>query len=144
MDPVKRNIENGIKELPESFTSDQIGDMYDSLKKDIDKLKKVPGMTHSKMLSILGAKHKKFQFGYPGIFAKTLRGEIDENSLRSMLDIKSKLDFGDIDIDTARNRVIDGAKKQISENPKESRPKKIQPKGTVVQELKFSAKPDDS
>ena len=144
MDPVRKEIETQIQKLPEKCSAGEIEDMYNALKIDLTKLQKIPGMTQSKILSLLCHKHKKFQFGYPGIFAKTLRGELDEESFKSMLDIKTRLDFGDIDMDTARNQVIDGAKKKISKNPKESRPQKIQPKGSVVQELKFSAKPDDS
>ena len=143
MEPAPKEVQVQLNTLPKSFTASEIGDMYRCLKTDVDKLNKAPGMTSSKLRSILGQKHKIFQYSYPGVFMKTIMGELNEVAFLDMLDTKSRLDFGDIDLDTARNRVIDGAKANIKNNPKENRPKKVPSKGTVVQEIKFSAKPDD-
>ena len=61
--------------------------------------------------------------------------------LRSVLSLKKKLDTKELSLDEARMGVIDGAKEDIKNNPKESRPHV--PKGDV-QELTVKVKADGS
>lgn len=139
----KEEIENYIsRELPANFSSDEIREMYEAVVKDVTLLKKAPGMNDSKMGMICQQKHKRFAFSYPGLFFKTLKGELDPEMLKSMLELKKKLDTDQISLDEARNGVIDGAKEDIKKNPVETRKKKVHPKGTVVQELNIKCKPE--
>ncbi len=129
------------RELPASFSSDEIQEMYEAVAKDMVLLKKAPGMNDSKMGMILQQKHKKMAFSYPMIFFKTIKGEMKPDVLKSILGLKKKLDNNEISIDEARMGVIDGAKEDIKKNPKESRPQK--PKGDV-QEMTVLCKTDGS
>lgn len=137
----REEIENYInKELPDNFSSDEIKDMYDALVKDMVLLKKA-GTNDAKMGMILQQKYKVLTFAYPSIYFKTIRGEMKPEMLKSILSLKKKLETKEISIDEARMGVIDGAKKDIEKNPKESRPHKT--KGDV-QELTVMCKTDGS
>lgn len=130
-------------ELPELFSAEEIEAMYYILLKDIELLKKAPGMNQKKMEMILHQKHKKFAFSYSRIFFSTVRGEMNDKMFRSLLQLKAKLDKKEISLDKAREGVIDGAKEEIVQNPKDSRPvKKVTP-GSTTQELVFECKPDE-
>jgi hypothetical protein len=145
MSSTREEIEGYIsRELPASFSSDEILEMYQDLEKDVALLKRAPGMNDSKMGMICQQKFKRFAFSYPGLFFKTLKGEVDPEMLKNMLGIKKKLDENQISLDEARNGVIDGAKEDIKKKPVETRKKKAHAKGTVVQELSFKCKPDES
>ncbi len=138
----KEEIEKYIKnELPDKFSSADIKDMYDSLVKDMVLLRKAPGMTDSRMGLVLQQKHKVLMFAFPSIYFKTIKGEMKPDMLRSMLELKKKLDNNEISLDEARMGVIDGAKEDIKKNPKESRPQK--PKGDV-QEMTVLVQTDGS
>lgn len=140
----KEEIDKYINnELPPSFSSDDIYEMYEALAKDVALLKRAPGMNESKMGMILQQKHKVLAFAYSGLFFKVLKGELKPEMLKSMLSLKKKMDTNEITLDEARMGVIDGAKEDIKMNPKETREKKVHPKGTVVQELNLKCKPDD-
>lgn len=144
MSNVKQEIDNFVEqELPDSFTSDEIWEMYTSVNNDIEKLRLVPGMNESKMGMILQQKHRKFAFSYSSIFMKLVKGEMKPEMFKSMLSLKKKLDTKEITLEQARNGVIDGAKKDIENNPKETRVKKVPKKGSVVQEVNIKCKPDD-
>ena len=108
MEPAPKEVQVQLNTLPKSFTASEIGDMYRSLKTDVDKLNKAPGMTSSKLRSILGQKHKIFQYSYPGVFMKTIMGELNEVAFLDMLDTKSRLDFGDIDLEWAAHVHAEG------------------------------------
>lgn len=138
----KEEIQNYInKELPDKFSSSEIREMYDALVKDMDALRKVVGMTDAKMGMICQQKHKVLSFAYPSIYFKAIKGEMRSDVLDNILSLKEKLDNNEISLDEARMGVIDGAKKDIEKNPKESRPDK--PKGDV-QELSVMCKNDGS
>ena len=123
----RKEIEDYInKELPTSFSSDEIREMYDKLVKDVSLLKKEkgPGMTDAKIGMLLQQKNKKMAFAYPSIYFKTIKGEMKPEMLDSLLRFKKKLDTKEISLDEARMKVIDGAKEDIRKNPKESRPQR--------------------
>ena len=140
----KEEIENYInRELPANFTSDDIMNMYEDLEKDIILLKKAPGMNDSKMGMICQQKHKKFAFSYPVLFFKVLKGELNQDTLKKILKIKSQMDEKEISLNKARNRIIDGAKEEIKQNPIETRKKKVHSDGSVVQEMEIKCKVED-
>ena len=53
------------------------------------------------------------------------------------------MDDKEISLDKARNRIIDGAKEEIKQNPIETRKKKVHSKGSVVQEMEIKCKVED-
>lgn len=139
---VEEFIEN---ELPESFVSTNISEMYAAVERDIKLIKtKHPEMGQKRMELMLHQRHKKLAFSYPGLFFKIVRGEVDPIMLKSLLSLKEKLDENVISLENARNSVIDYAANQIHETKGKPRVKKPKPRGTVVQELSFKCKPDDS
>lgn len=142
----RQQVEQYIKnELPDRFGSGTISDMYADLQKDMAFIRaKSPGMDKKKMEMLLHQKHRKLAFSYPGLFFRIVRGEVNPEMLKSLLKLKESLDGNDIGLDDARNRVIDCAKKQIEETSGKPRTKKTKAPGTVVQELSFKCKPDDS
>lgn len=132
-------------DLPQKFKSRQISDMHTDLQKDMNLIKAAcPTMGQKQMEMMLHQKHKEFAFSYPGLFFKIVRGEVNSEMLKSLLKLKENLDEKNISLDTARNRVIDCAKTQIEETMDKPRVKKAKPPGTVVQELSFKCRPDDS
>lgn len=138
----REEIQNYInKELPDKFSSADIKDMYDSLVKDMNALRRVVGMHDEKMGMILQQKHRVLMFAFPSIYFKAIKGEMRPDVLDSILSLKEKLDNNEISLDEARMGVIDGAKEDIKNNPKESRPQK--PKGDV-QEMTVLCKTDGS
>lgn len=145
----RRQVEQYIKnELPDRFGSGTISEMYADLQKDMAFLRaKSPGMNKKKMEMMLHQRHRKLAFSYPGLFFRIVRGEVNPEMLKSLLKLKENLDGNKIGLNDARNRVIDCAKKQIEEiegTGGKPRMKKPKAPGTVVQELSFKCKPDDS
>lgn len=142
----RRQVEDFIRnDLPQSFGASAISDMCADLQKDIQFIKtKYPAMDQKRMEMMLHHKHKKFAFSYPGLFFKVVRGEVDMSMVQALLQLKHDLDDKSISLADARNRVIDSAKHQIEETANHPRVKKAKPPGTVVQELSFKCKPDDS
>ena len=133
------------KNLPRKFGSRQITEMHADLEKDLRLIRlKCPAMGQKQIEMMLHHKHKEFAFSYPGLFFKIVRGEVDSKMLASLLKLKENLDENSISLDAARNRVIDCAKHQIEETKDRPRVKKAKPPGTVVQELSFKCRPDDS
>ncbi len=143
----RREIDDFIRrELPASFSSDEILGMFRGLERDVALLRKAPGMNDSRLGLICQQKHKRLAFSYPGLFFRTLRGEIDPSMLERTLDLKRAMDEDRITLAEARNRVIDGAKEDIESRPIGSRgrrKKKARPEGTVVQELSLRCRPED-
>ena len=142
----RQQVEDYIdKDLPDSFASSTISEMCAELEKDINLVKtKSPGTSQRNLEAMLHQRHKKLAFSYPGLFFKIVRREIDPEMLKSLLSLKESLDKQDMSLDAARNRVIDYAKNQIDSTEGKARVKKAKPSGTVVQELSFKCKPDDS
>lgn len=143
----REDVEDYIRDnLPESFGSSTISEMYADLEKDIKLIKtKSPAMSQKTMEMMLHQRHKKLAFSYPSLFFKIVRGEVDKEMLRSLLTLKQRLDENEMSLDDARNRVIDCAKNQFDKIQGQPRPKKKdKAPGTVVQELSFKCKPDDS
>ena len=141
-----RQVQAYIKnDLPQKFGSRQITEMHADLEKDLCLIKlKCPAMRQKQIEMVLHHKHKQFAFSYPGLFFKIVRGEVDSKMLASLLKLKENLDENTISLDAARNRVIDCAKHQIEETKGKPRVRKAKPPGTVVQELSFKCRPDDS
>lgn len=110
--------------------------------RDVGFLRKALGMTQNKMKMILHHEHKRFAFSYSRIFFSTVRGEMDGKMLRSLLQLKSRLDRKEISLDKAREGVIDGAKNKIARNPEASR--KPPTPGSTTQEVIVKCKPDDA
>ncbi|CAM9108784.1 unnamed protein product [Ectocarpus sp. 12 AP-2014] len=140
----RQQVEHYIdNDLPKSFASSNISEMYCALEKDIKLIRtKSPGVSQKQMEMMLHQRHKKLAFSYPGLFFKIVRQEVDPAMLKSLLSLKQSLDEEDISLDTARNRVVDYAKSQIDKTEGKPRVKKTKPAGTVVQELSFRCKPD--
>ena len=123
--------------------------MHADLQKDVDLITSntnngQPRLSQKRMEMLLHQKHRKFSFSYPGLFFKIVRGEVDPHMLKSLLTLKENLDDNSISLEAARNRVIDCAKTQIEASSGKPRVKKARPPGTVVQELRFECKPEDS
>ena len=142
----RQQVEEYIKnDLPRSFVSSKISQMYDDLEDDIKRVKtKSPAINQKQMEIMLHQRHKQLAFSYPSLFFKIVRGEVDPVMMRSLLSLKENLDDDKISLEAARNRVIDCAKSQIEDTKDRPRVKKAKPPGTVVQELSFSCKPEDS
>ena len=142
----RRQVENFIQnDLPQSYGASTISDMCADLEKDIQYIKtKYPAMNQKRMEMMLHHKHKKLAFSYPGLFFKVVRGEVDTGMVEALLKLKHDLDDKSISLADARNRVIDSAKRQIEETRNKPRVNKVKPPGTVVQELSFKCKPEDS
>jgi len=142
----RRQVQEYIdNELPQKFESRQISDMHADLEKDLHLIKAAcPTMGQKQIEMMLHQKHKEFAFSYPGLFFKIVRGEVDSKMLKSLLKLKEDLDHDNLSLDAARNRVIDCAKQQIEDTKDKPRSKKVRPPGTVVQELSFKCRPDDS
>lgn len=142
----RKQVEDYIEnDLPLSNESSKISSMHSDVEADLELLKKrSPRMSQKSIETVLHQKHKKFSYSYPGLFFKTVRGEIDKTMLHSLLDLKASLDENKMSLDSARNRVIDCAKKDIDANKTTPRAKREKPPGTVVQELSFKCKPDES
>lgn len=140
----RQEVEDYIeKDLPESFVSSSISEMFSALERDIVLIKtESPDTSQKKMEMMLHQRHKKLAFSYPGLFFKIVRGEVDPMMLKSLLSLKQSLDEKNISLDAARNRVIDYAKNQIEDTRGKPRVEKTKPAGTVVQELSFKCKPD--
>ncbi|CAM9096752.1 unnamed protein product [Ectocarpus sp. 12 AP-2014] len=144
----REDVEDYIhNNLPEHFGSGTISDMYTDLEKDIRLIKtRSPTMSQKKMEMMLHQRHKRLAFSYPSLFFRIVRGEVDQEMLASLLTLKQRLDENEMSLADARNRVIDCAKNQIDSTRGQPRPSKKKDKapGTVVQELSFKCKPEDS
>lgn len=122
----RRNIESQLEKLPESFSVEEIKQMYQDLNTDVNNFQHIP---QKKMEALLHDKHKILAYSYPSLFFKTVRREMDTEIFETMMNIKAKLDTGEIDSKRAKELVIDGARRQVDKN----QPRK--PKPTGGQEL---------
>lgn len=146
----RRQVEAYLKsEIPKTFDSRTISQMCADLQKDMDLIASnkdngQPRLSQKRMEMLLHQKHRRLSFSYPGLFFKIVRGEVDPHMLKSLLTLKGNLDDKSISLEAARNRVIDCAKTQIEGSRGKPRTRKAKPAGTVVQELRFECKPEDS
>ena len=136
----RKDIEDKLKSLPESFSADQIEEMYSALVKDI-KFMKLQGKNKAIIESQLHQKHETLAYSYPTIFFKTMRGEMDPHIFKSLMEIKRKMEKGEISQEGARRAVIDGAKAHVMSNP--DRPKRVIEPGSTVQEITLKCRVED-
>lgn len=138
----RRDIERQLEQLPESFTAEKIREMHQQLSADVSKLKDTD-MPRKEVEARLHAKHKTLAYSYPTLFFKTVRGEMDNHILDTLMELKRQVDEGQITSKRAKELVIDGAKRHVEgEAPRAPRPEKA-PGGTV-QEITLNCKVEDS
>ena len=133
----RRNIEDQLKKLPDTFSVDEINSMYDALIIDMVTMKR-QNKPQQYMERKLHNKHSKFSYGLPGLFFKIVRGELNQTMFRKSMEIKDAVDKGLITENDAKRAIIDAAKHQIENSP--ARPKKDAPPGSTVQESTFQCK----
>lgn len=133
-------IEQDIKALPKKISADELSRVHRELKRDLEKLQKRRSLTQQSIERVLHSKHKKLSYGQPSIFFKTVRGELDDNMFKTM-DVKRRVESGEIDDRRARELVIDSAKEMIANYP--NRVKKPAPEGSTVQEITMKCKVED-
>lgn len=91
----------------------------------------------------LHEKHKTLAYSYPSLFFKTVRGEMDQHIFDSLMNLKRKVDVGEIDNKKAKELVIDSAKRHVEgEAPRAAKPGKKE--GGTVQEIILNCKLEDS
>lgn len=140
----RREIEDKLKSLPDSFTADEIETMYANLVNDADYKQLRKTTTHNSRLAIetrLHKKHEMLAYSYPTIFFKTVRNEMDPHILKSLMDIKRKMEKGELTDEGAKRAVIDGAKAHVMSDP--NRPKRVTQPGSTVQEITVKCKVED-
>ena len=136
----RKGIEKQIEKLPQQYSSDEILEMYKLLIEDMAVLKKT-GMTQVSMEKKLHDDHKGIAYGLPSLFFRIVRGELNYTMFKTIMDIKKRVDSGEISNEAAKNLVVDGAKAQIEKNP--NRAKKPSPEGSTVKEITMKCIPDD-
>ena len=138
----RREIERALQQLPESFTAEQIIHMHSDLSSDVLLLKKnkVPQKLAEARLH---EKHKTLAYSYPTLFFKTVRGEMDQHIFDTLMNLKSKVDAGEINNKRAKELVIDGAKRHVEgEAPRAPKPELRE--GGTVQEITLKCKVEDT
>lgn len=91
----------------------------------------------------LHAKHKTLAYSYPTLFFKTVRGEMDSHIFETLMNLKKKVDEGEITNKRAKELVIDGAKRHVEgEAPRAPKPERTA--GGTVQEITLNCKVEDS
>lgn len=108
----RADIEKQLKKLPSSFTSTEITSMYRSLRADAEKLKR-DGVSQSAAEQRLHSTHKVLAFAYPTLFFKVVKGEMSEYMFTTAMQIKQRLDSGEITPEQAKDLIVDSAKKHI-------------------------------
>lgn len=138
----RRDIERQLEQLPESFTAEEIKDMHQKLNADVSKLKGA-NIPQKEAEAQLHAKHKTLAYSYPTLFFKTVRGEMDNHIFDTLMNLKKKVDEGEITNKRAKELVIDGAKRHVEgEAPRAPKPEKTP--GGSVQEITLKCKVEDS
>ena len=138
----RREIERALQQLPESFTAEQIIKMHSALSSDVLLLKKnkVPQKFAEARLH---ETHKTLAYSYPTLFFKTVRGEMDQHIFDTLMNLKSKVDAGEINNEKAKELVVDGAKRHVEgEAPRAPKPQKKE--GGTVQEITLKCKVEDT
>lgn len=138
----RREIERQLEKLPETFTAEDIEKMYDALKADITFLKdhQIPQKLAE---ADLHKKHQTLAYSYPTIFFKTIRGEMDQHIFNTLLNLKRKVDAGEINNKVAKELVIDGAKRHVQGEASRA-PKAPEKEGGTVQEITLRCKVEDA
>lgn len=114
--------------------------MHKSLTADIERLEGIP---HRQAEAELHKRHKTLAYSYPNLFFKTVRGEMDQHIFDSMMDLKEKVDSGEINNKRAKELVIDGAKRHI-EGEAPRAPKAEEKEGGTVQEITLKCKVEEA
>ena len=129
-----------LSNLPKSFSTDDIVRMYCEMKKDMTDMvnRKIPVQIMEKELH---NKHKTLALAYPTIFFKTVRGEMDPRMFFYMMQLKKKVDNGELSTDDAKNGVIDAVKRKIEKDGPTPK-KEVQP-GQSTTEFTTQVKMDD-
>lgn len=137
----RREIERKLKNLPDSFTAEEIEGMYAKLVADIALLKekKVPQKVAE---AELHKRHQTLAYSYPTIFFKAVRGEMNQHIFDTLIKLKRKIDIGEIDGKRAKELVIDGAKRHV-EGEAPRAPKPSQREGGAVQEITLKCRVED-
>jgi hypothetical protein len=98
--------------LPDSFSADEITQMYEELETDVALLKQA-GIPQKTAEARLHQKHKTLAYSYPTIFFKAVRGEMDRHIFDTLLKIKRQVEDGEVSNERAKELVIDGAKSHV-------------------------------
>eukprot|EP00752_Nemacystus_decipiens_P017669 g15840.t1 len=86
--------------------------MYRSLRADAEQLKK-EGVPQAAVEQKLHSRHKVLAFAYPTLFFRVVKGEMSEYMFTTAMQIKQRLDSGEITQEQAKDLVVDSAKKHI-------------------------------
>jgi len=108
----RADIESQLKKLPKSFTSAEITSMYRSLRADAERLKR-EGMPQATVEQRLHSTHKVLAFAYPMLFFRVVKGEMSEYMFTTTMQIKQRLDNGEITQEQAKDLIVDSAKQHI-------------------------------
>ncbi|CAM9256164.1 unnamed protein product [Sphacelaria rigidula] len=137
----RREIERKLEKLPESFTAEEIENMYKKLVADIALLEQqeVPQKVAE---AELHKRHQTSAYSYPTIFFKAVRGEMDQHIFDTLIKLKRKFDSGEIDDKRAKELVIDGAKRHV-EGEAPRAPKSAPKQGGSVQEITLKCRVED-
>lgn len=137
----RREIERQLEKLPESFTAEEIKQMHNNLSSDVRMLK-ANNVPQKVLEANLHQKHKTLAYSYPTLFFKTVRGEMDQHIFDTLMNLKQKVDTGEINNKRAKELVIDGAKRHVEgEVPRAPKP---EPKeGGTVQEITLKCKVEE-
>jgi len=134
----RREIERQLEQLPEHFTAEEIKAMHQKLTEDVAKLRG----TNKEVEAQLHAKHKTLAYSYPTLFFKTVRGEMDNHIFDTLMELKKKVDEGEITNKRAKELVVDGAKRHVEgEAPRAPKPEKTN--GGTVQEITLNCKVEE-
>lgn len=108
----RADIERQLKQLPASFTSAEITSMYRSLRADAERFKN-DGVPQAVIEQRLHSRHKVLAFAYPTLFFRVVKGEMSEYMFTTAMQIKQRLDSGEITQEQAKDLVVDSAKRHI-------------------------------
>lgn len=137
----RKEIENKLKTLPDSFTAKEILVMYDELKKDIAGMK-TRGVPMKTMEMELHKKHSTLAYSYPIMFFRVIRGELPHEVFLKMMYLKNKVDKGKVSNEDAKKKVIDHTREYIEAHPERKNLKKDTSK-LESQEFAFKCKLED-
>lgn len=139
----RADIERQLKQLPTSFTSAEITSMYRGLRKDAERLKG-DGVPQAVVEQRLHSRHKVLAFAYPTLFFRVVKGEMSEYMFITAMQIKQRLDSGEITQEQAKDLVVDSAKRHIEG----AAPRPFRPvnngAGSASQEVLIRAQVDDN
>lgn len=139
----RHEIERQLKQLPRTYTTEQIVQMYRNLQDDVNLLR-TQGCVDVAIEQRLHNKHKTLAFSYPSLFFKVVKGEMSEFMFTKVMEIKQALDCGEITPEEAKDMIVDNAKKHVEgAAPRPSRPKTDAP-GATVHEVRIKTRVDEN